>query len=200
MGSAESRLWSVSILLSALLFSATIFPAIISDEPALASENKDFNVTISEDNWNQTGVSVSGLTVTDGGDLIINRPGISWQAPNQTGLPIMKTGAGAVPVPDLGEIWIVGGKDDANPQQNGDEMYSNLIEAYNIDSQTMRTVTTMPKTAAYAGAELIGDKLYVIGNWWPGTNNPSIPSTGEVIIYDLTTDSWSNPILQVPEG
>ena len=192
MGSPEDGNFSKSVLVFALLIIPPLSGFLIDFSPSLGPPTEPSAVVVVEDNWNQSGVSTSGLTVEDDGNVLIDRPGISWQIPTSTGLPIMKTGAATVAVADLGEIWVIGGKDDANPQQGNDELFSKMIEAYNIDSQTLRTVTSMPNEAAYAGAVLIGGEIFVVGDWWPGTNNPSLSAKGMVQIYNISTDTWRN--------
>ncbi|HIB59415.1 MAG TPA: hypothetical protein EYO42_02515 [Candidatus Poseidoniales archaeon] len=192
MGSEKDGNFSKSVLVFALLIISPLSGFLIEFSPSLGPLTEPSAVVVVEDDWNQSGVSTSGLTVEDDGNVLIDRPGISWQIPTSTGLPITKTGAATIAVADLGEIWVIGGKDDANPQQSNDELFSKMIEAYNIDSQTLRTVTSMPNEAAYAGAVLIGGEIFVVGDWWPGTNNPSNSAKGMVQIYNISTDVWRN--------
>jgi len=192
MGSAKGGGVPKSVLVFALLIISPLSAFLIESSPSLGLQPEPSTVIVVEDDWNQSGVSTSGLTIEDDGNVLIDRPSISWQIPAATGLPIMKTGAATVAVADLGEIWVIGGKDDANPQQSNDELFSKMIEAYNIDSQTLRTVTSMPNEAAYAGAVLIGDEIFVVGDWWPGTSNPSNSAKGMVQIYNISTDTWRN--------
>ena len=191
MGSAKEGVLSKSILLFGLLIISPLSGFFIETNQTLGlHEYEPSAVVVVEDDWNQSGVSTSGLTIEDDGNVLIDRPSITWQ--NPTTLPIMKTGAATVAVADLGEIWVIGGKDDANPQQSNDELFSNMIEAYNIDSQSLSTVTAMPNEAAYAGVVKIGDEIFVVGDWWPGTNNPSVSAKGMVQIYNISTDTWRN--------
>ena len=193
MGSPKEGVLSKSILLFGLLIISPLSGFFIeTTKPLGLHEYEPSAVVVVEDDWNQSGVSTSGLTIEDDGNVLIERPSITWQIPTVTGLPIMKTGAATVAVADLGEIWVIGGKDDANPQQSNDELYSNMIDAYNIDSQTIRTVTAMPNEAAYAGAVKMGDEIFVVGDWWPGTNMPSVSSKGMVQIYNISADTWRN--------
>jgi len=158
----------------------------------LSEEYSKSPVTIVENNWNQSGVSVSGLEVEDDGNVLIERPSITWQTSPGSGLPLMKTGAATVAIPELGEIWIIGGRDDVNPMANSDEIISSMVVAYNIDTHVLREVPSLPMDTAYASAVLIGGDIYVIGDWWPGSSNPSISSRGKVQIFNISTDTWSN--------
>jgi hypothetical protein len=141
MGSPKEGVLSKSILLFGLLIISPLSGFFIeTTKPLGLHEYEPSAVVVVEDDWNQSGVSTSGLTIEDDGNVLIERPSITWQIPTVTGLPIMKTGAATVAVADLGEIWVIGGKDDANPQQSNDELYSNMIDAYNIDIRSRRLV------------------------------------------------------------
>ena len=185
----------VSAVILLLLFSSFCMEQTSTKVPVqnqLSEEYSKSPVTIVENNWNQSGVSVSGLEVEDDGNVLIERPSITWQTSPGSGLPLMKTGAATVAIPELGEIWIIGGRDDVNPMASSDEIISNMVGAYNIDTHVLREVPPLPMDTAYAGAVLIGGDIYVIGDWWPGSSNPSISSRGKVQIFNISTDTWSN--------
>jgi hypothetical protein len=158
---------------------------------AVLSDVSTSQVSFYEDDWNDTGVIKVGLSVGDDGKAILNRPGITWNNP-QFSLAISRTGAAVVAIPGSNLTWIMGGKHDPDPMQSGDEFFSSEIEIYNIETETTQNIAPMPKPAAYADAVIMNDNIVVIGDWWPGSSNPSITSKGQVLIYNFTNSSWWN--------
>ena len=148
-------------------------------------------VSLYEDDWNDTGVTKVGISVGDDGKAILNRPGITWNN-SQSSLSISRTGAAVIAIPGTNLTWIMGGKYDPVPGQTGDEYFSSEIEVFDIETETIQNIAPMPKPAAYADAVIMNDNIVVIGDWWPGTSNPSVSSKGQVMIYNFTNSTWWN--------
>ena len=155
-------------------------------------ESKDVaQVALFEDDWNDTGVTKVGVSISADGKPVINRPGIIWNN-SQTSLPLSGTGSSAVAIPGTNLTWIIGGRQDPNPMQNGDEFFSSEVVGYNIETELLQAVDSLPKQAAYSGSVFLNDNIVVIGDWWPGTSNPTVSSRGQVMIYNFTNSTWWN--------
>ena len=95
-------------------------------------------------------------------------------------------------------VYLMGGRTDPDPQQSNDESSTNLIEIWNQSTETWSLAQfSMPNAQQYHECVQIDDKIYAIGDWYPGVT-PSQKSTGQVQIYDLTTSSWQSTTFSMP--
>lgn len=141
--------------------------------------------------FNQTGFYEDGIFTTSDGEAHLSRPSIQWSLPNQ-GLASIRTGACSVAIESLDEVWLMGGRADPNPQQNGDELPSNMIERLSNSNKTwMPSPLNMPFTQQYCEAELVGDLVVIVGDWYRGSSPVEYP-TGRVQIFNLANNTWFN--------
>ena len=86
----------------------------------------------------------------------------------------------------------MGGRMDPSPTQSGDEEATGLVEKMdNVNKSWMPAETNMPIPQQYCEAELVGNSIYIIGDW-NRNSNPYESPVGRVQIYNITTDTWSN--------
>ena len=143
------------------------------------------------DQFNQSGFYQDSIYTSVDGESHISRPDILWNTPSY-GLTTARTGACSVAIDILEEVWVIGGRMDPNPSQSGDEVAADLIEKLdNANKSWMPAQTNMPTPQQYCEAEVIGDSIYVIGDWNRGSNPYEVP-TGRVQIYNITTETWTN--------
>ena len=153
---------------------------------------EEFKHTYHEiDKFNQSGFYQDNIYTSADGESHISRPDIVWNTPFY-GLTTARTGACSVAIESLEEVWLIGGRMDPNPSQSGDEVAADLIEKMdNANKSWMPAQTNMPTPQQYCEAEVIGDSIYVIGDWNRGSNPYEVPS-GRVQIYNITTETWTN--------
>ena len=140
--------------------------------------------------FNQSGFVESGTYTTSDGESHITRPQIQWTQTNQS-LVLQRTGACSVAVDSLNEVWLMGGRIDPNPSQTNDEVPSSLVEIFNNSNKVWMPGDDMPHTQQYCEAEIIGNQIFVVGDWFRGSNPAQYP-TGRVQIFDVINESWSN--------
>ena len=142
--------------------------------------------------FNGTGFNQIDTFTTNDSETHVSRPKISWSMINPA-LMASRTGACSVAIDSLDEVWLMGGYMDPNPSQNGDEMAVGLIEVYdNVNNTWMPSQSAMPYAQGYCEAELIGDLIYVVGEWPRGSGNPPATSSGRVQIYNISNGTWYN--------
>ena len=141
--------------------------------------------------FNQSGFYEDGVYTTTDGEVHVNRPHIQWTYPNQ-GLAIIRSGACSVAIDSLDEVWIMGGRTDPNPTQPNDETPTNLVEKMdNVNKSWTPSGVGMPSDQQYCEAELVGNLVIVVGDWYRNSNPAQLP-TGRVQIYNLSNGSWYN--------
>lgn len=82
------------------------------------------------------------------------------------------------------KIYCIGGVDGVN--DNG-EIFSNATVVYDPATDTWETKTPMPTATGSMQANVVGDKIYVIG----GVTDDWGPISSATEIYDPTTDTWT---------
>lgn len=124
-------------------------------------------------------------------ELELVRPEITWAATTGGGLLITRA-HGCMAHDDTNDlVYLMGGKTDPDPQQQNDQAATNLIEIFNISTETWSlSSSNMPNTQQYHECVQINDKIYSIGDWYPGSS-PARKSTGQIQVYDIPTDTWS---------
>ena len=124
-------------------------------------------------------------------ELELVRPEITWSPTTGGGLLITRA-HGCMAHDTTNElIYLMGGRTDPNPQQQNDEAATNLIEIFNLSTETWSMSSSlMPNSQQYHECVQINDKVYSMGDWYPGSN-PARKSTGQIQVYDILTDSWS---------
>ena len=138
--------------------------------------------------FNQSGYSESGTYTTPDGESHITRPHIQWTTPLQQ-LGISRTGACTAVVDSLEELWLMGGRFDPNPAQNNDEAPTDEVEILSDSNKTWEISMNMPYAQQYCEAEAIGDLIFVVGDWFRGSNPPEY-SSGIVQIYNISNQTW----------
>ena len=124
-------------------------------------------------------------------ELELVRPEITWSPTTGGGLLITRA-HGCMAHDTTNElVYLMGGRTDPNPQQQNDEAATNLIEIFNLSTETWSMSSSlMPSSQQYHECVQINDKVYSMGDWYPGSN-PARKSTGQIQVYDILTDSWS---------
>ena len=181
-----ARLPMVAVSLVSVMLLSVLTPFYANDE-SLEYETIA-SVVINEDNWSSNGASRTGLNLSEQGKPLLERPELQWTT--VSGTPIGVTGSAAVAIEELNQVWFIGGREDPNPIQNNDEVASNSVHIYHVNNDSWTTGTSMPSAQQYAGAERIGDKVLVFGDWWPTNSNPVKEATGMLQIYNMTNQTW----------
>ena len=141
--------------------------------------------------FNQTGFYEDGVYTTQDGESHISRPHIQWTTVMQ-GLVGVKSGACSVAIEASNEVWLMGGRADPNPTQSGDELPSDMVEVFDNENKTwLPAETNMPFTQQYCESEIVGDQIYVVGDWLRNSNPAELP-TGRVQIYNIANGTWFN--------
>ena len=124
-------------------------------------------------------------------ELELVRPEITWSPTTGGGLLITRA-HGCMAHDTTNElVYLMGGRTDPDPQQQNDEAATNLIEIFNLSTETWSMSSSlMPSSQQYHECVQINDKVYSMGDWYPGSN-PARKSTGQIQVYDILTDSWS---------
>tara|TARA_B100001094_G_scaffold623_1_gene619 strand:+ start:5101 stop:9696 length:4596 start_codon:yes stop_codon:yes gene_type:complete len=124
-------------------------------------------------------------------ELELVRPEITWSPTTGGGLLITRAHGCMAHDTANDLVYLMGGKTDPDPQQQNDEAATNLIEIFNISTETWSlSSSSMPNSQQYHECVQINDKVYSIGDWYPGSS-PARKSTGQIQVYDISTDSWS---------
>ena len=127
--------------------------------------------------FNQSGFYEDGVYTTTDGEVHVNRPHIQWTYPNQ-GLAIIRSGACSVAIDSLDEVWIMGGRTDPNPTQPNDETPSNFVEKMdNANKSWTPSGVGMPSDQQYCEAELVGNLVIVVGDWYRNSNPTQLPTS-----------------------
>ena len=146
--------------------------------------DSDFNES---DGFTQSNISVEQAT----GEVLLDRPLITWQAISNSGPMYDRTGACAVHLQSSNEILMMGGIIDLNPTQNGDETATDGVEIYDITNSTWNEgQTSMSLTQLYFGCTTVGGNVYTVGDYHP-FDTPEIRSEGIVQIFNPVNETWS---------
>lgn len=173
----------------AILF-LLLFQSILPLEQ-LETRTETSSVIHSDSEFNKSGYTSSDVHYSSDGEAHLTRPEITWTTPTQSMISI-RTGTCSVAIPSLDEIWVMGGRTDPNPTQSNDEVPTDLVERMDMTNKSWSPAeTSMPSSQQYCEAELIGDKVYVIGDWYRNSNPTKYPD-GKVQIYDVSTNIWTN--------
>ena len=141
--------------------------------------------------FNQSGFYEDGVYTTPDGEVHVNRPHIQWTIPSQ-GLAMTRTGVCSVAIDSLDEVWLMGGRTDPNPTQSNDEIPTSFIEKMdNVNKTWTPSGVSMPSAQQYCEAELVGNLVVVVGDWYRNSNPVQYP-TGRVQIYNLDNGTWYN--------
>ena len=141
--------------------------------------------------FNQSGFYEDGVYTTPDGEVHVNRPHIQWSVPNQ-GLAMIRSGVCSVAIDSIDEVWLMGGRTDPNPTQSNDESPTSFIEKMdNVNKSWTPSGMSMPSAQQYCEAELVGNLIVVVGDWFRNSNPTQFP-TGRVQIYNLDNGTWYN--------
>jgi hypothetical protein len=173
-----------------LLAFTLIMPCLIVVNPAFASENDAKNIV--ENTWTEkapmpTARSNFGVAVVDGKIYVIGgTDGINEEydptTDTWTTKAPMPTGRSALAVASCGsKIYCIGG--DLGNASGGNP--TNVTEVYDPSTDSWTTKAPMPTARFSLQANVIGDKMYLIG----GFPYPDKSCINEVC--DSATDSWT---------
>ena len=124
-------------------------------------------------------------------ELELVRPEITWSPTTGGGLLITRAHGCMAHDTTNDLVYLMGGRTDPNPQQPNDEAATNLIEIFNLSTETWSMSSSlMPNSQQYHECVQINNKVYSIGDWYPNSN-PARKSTGQMQVYDILTESWS---------
>ncbi len=124
--------------------------------------------------------------------LELQRPEVSWNPTSGMGLEISRTHGCMVKDSSNELVYFFAGRTDPDRTQSNDEEPSDIVETFDTSTMMWSSSTlVMPKTQQYHECVRIGDKVYAIGDWYPGTS-PGTASTGRMQILNLTTNVWDS--------
>ncbi|MDA0926415.1 MAG: hypothetical protein O3C36_07220, partial [archaeon] len=140
----------------------------------------------------QQGFTLTNLSFdTATGLTSLNRPDVSWTATTGMGLSTLRTGACSAYLPITNEVFLIGGRMDANPTQTGDESPTKMVEIFDVANKSWSpALEDMKTTQQYHGCTVINNKIYAIGDHYP-FSSPAQQSTGLVQVYDPNQGNWS---------
>ncbi len=95
-------------------------------------------------------------------------------------MPSRKIGFGIAVYQD--KIYAIGGQSGYNMSGSGAPIFSPSVEVYDPSTDTWETKTSMPKPRTYLDANVVNDKIYLIG----GSGGPYANQ-----VYDPLTDTWT---------
>ena len=148
------------------------------------------NTYISDTIFNGSGYVQNDVYTSDDGETHVTKPEINWNV-NNPGLMTEKTGSCSVAIDSQDSVWLIGGRIDPNPSQSNDELPISSIDLYdNANDTWVVSPTVMPNTQQYCEAEIIGDQIFVVGDWPRGSSNPPVTASGMVQIYNMTNETW----------
>ena len=158
----------------------------VQNELLTSSTNQSFH---QDQLFNQTGFTQDGVYTDSTGEVHVNRPDIQWLTPVDG--PIMsRTGACSASIESLGQVWVMGGWTDPDPQQQNDEGPTDFIEIMKNDNKTWEpSEFNLPYAQQYCEAEVAGNLVVVVGDWFRNSNPAQYP-TGRVQIYNLDNKTW----------
>jgi N-acetylneuraminic acid mutarotase len=92
------------------------------------------------------------------------------------------------------EIYLFGGY--YADEVNENPIFYDVVEAYDPNTNSWRSVTTMPKALLSCAAAVVNDKAYIIGGYSPEENQ----LTRTVMTFDFQTEQWDvNSYEPLPE-
>ena len=139
--------------------------------------------------FNQSGFTEDGVYTNSTGEVNVNRPHIQWVTPSQ-GLLMARTGACSVSIDSDDQVWLIGGRVDPNPQQQNDEVPTDLIEIFdNINKTWQPSQYSLPFAQQYCEAEKVGNLVVVTGDW-ARNSNPAEDPSGTVQLFNLDNNTW----------
>jgi len=187
------RRLAISLILVSLMCLQS-FNIPVSNLESDDTNNSYFNDQI----FNGTGFNQISTYTTPDNETHVNRPEISWSIISP-GLMSQRTGACSVALDSADEVWLIGGFMDPNPSQSGDETAVSLIEVYDNANNTWEpSPMILPSPQMYCEAEIIGDKIFVVGEWPRGSSNPPQISSGIVQIYNISNNTWFSGSSMLP--
>ncbi len=186
----------LGLVLTTIMVLGTINPA----QLILSEQNND----IDRANGEETGFTGQNFLLNKvnnnaaNNEMELQRPEITWTATTGGGLMITRAHGCMAHDTTNGLVYLMGGRTDPDPQQTNDEASTNLIEIWNQSTETWSLAQfSMPNTQQYHECVQINDKIYSIGDWYPNVS-PARKSTGQVQIYDLTSEAWLNNTTSMP--
>ncbi len=140
----------------------------------------------------QQGFTLTNLSYdTATGLTSLKRPDVSWTTTTGLGLSTLRTGACSAYLPATNEVFLVGGRMDANPTQTGDEAPTKMVEIFDVTNNSWSPALEDLKTSQqYHGCAVAGNKIYAVGDHYPFAT-PAQQATGLVQVYDPAQGNWS---------
>ena len=155
----------------------------------LSEQNNRMEIVHTDDDFNQSGFINGDVFFTPDGETHLEKPSIAWTAPMQ-GLSSARTGSCSVAIESLDQVWIIGGRLDHDPMQSGDEEPTQMVEQmFNHNKSWYPAPTLMNHSQQYCEAEMVGDEIFVVGDWNRNSNPQEFP-VGRVQIFNVSNNSW----------
>jgi N-acetylneuraminic acid mutarotase len=164
-----------------------------NEEVVLEVDNEPRETVLHLQNFTtQQGFTLTNLSFDAASGLTtLNRPSVSWSATTGLGLSIMRTGACSAYLPSTNEVFLIGGRMDANPTQTGDEAPTKMVEIFDVTNNSWSPAfEDLKSTQQYHGCAVAGNKIYAIGDHYPFAT-PAQQATGLVQVYDPAQGNWS---------
>ena len=194
-------MWNHRVMLC-LFLTSIMMAAVVSPAHNHLDGNDDVN--INRANGEELGFIGQGFLLnkvnknTSSNEMELQRPEVVWQATTGGGLMITRAHGCMAHDTTNDLVYLMGGRTDPDPQQSNDEASTNLIEIWNQSTETWSLAQfSMPDAQQYHECVQINDKIYSIGDWYPNVS-PARKSTGQVQIYDLTSETWLNNSTSMP--
>lgn len=139
------------------------------------------------DGYTPTNITVNPTNGTPN----LDRPDIAMQTVPAPGMMFKRTGACLEMNTMTDEAWLIGGRYDPNPSQQGDETETNFVSTFDIINETWSpNPDTIPQAQAYHECVQYQGKIYAIGDHHPFTT-PEVRADGMVHIFDPQTNNWT---------
>lgn len=179
---------SVLPLSSMDLSNASGEPNELSNAPTVLETVIDDTSFATTDGFTHTNLTTSSVT----GITTLQRPAVSWTTPtNGNGLSTLRTGTCSVYLPSTDEVYLMGGRSDANPVQTGDEAPSKTVDIFDMSTMGWSPAAEeMASTQQYHGCGVLNGVIYTVGDLYPNSQ-PAMQSTGMVQKYDPNVGNWT---------
>jgi len=147
--------------------------------------DSSFDTTDGFTHTNLTTSAVTGITT-------LQRPAVSWTTPtNGNGLSTLRTGTCSVYLASTDEVYLMGGRSDANPVQTGDEAPSKTVDIFDMSTMGWSPAAEeMASTQQYHGCGVLNGVIYTVGDLYPNSQ-PAMQSTGMMQKYDPNVGNWT---------
>jgi len=200
MGAEPRAAWhavglAVLLALAVLPHPPVTFTDADEDAGPLDQQPNVFETTVVDTSFSTTdGFTHTNLTTSVAtGITTLQRPAVSWTTPtNGNGLSTLRTGSCSVHLASTDEVYLMGGRSDANPVQTGDEAPSKTVDIFDMSTMGWSPAAEeMASTQQYHGCGVLNGVIYTVGDLYPNSQ-PAVQSTGMVQKYDPNVGNWTS--------